>query len=87
MLYNENVHCPSVISLRAQPDTLHSLKPCPFCGSKTAELANTHTASYWVECGTCGAEIHDQKTSRGDGMRAHRASAFRAIEAWNRRCH
>ncbi len=86
MLYNDNEpHCPSVISLRAQPDTLRSLKPCPFCGDKTAELANTHSPSYWIECGTCGAEISDPKGKGVGGMRAHRASAFRAMAAWNTR--
>lgn len=85
MLYNENTHCPSVISLRAQPDLKASLKACPFCGEKDADLHNTHTASYWIECGTCGAEIHDPKTGSSDTMRSHRNSAFRAIAAWNTR--
>lgn len=84
MFYNENVHCPSVISLRATSQTLTTLKPCPFCGG-AAQLANTHTASYWVECSICDAERHDQRIGNGDSMRAHRASAKRAIAAWNER--
>lgn len=84
MLFNENSHCPSVISLRATSETIATLKPCPFCAG-VARLANTHTASYWVECSTCGAERHDPKIGNGDGMRAHRASAKRAIAAWNER--
>jgi len=31
------------------------LNHCPFCGSGTAQLEST-AGSYWVSCGTCGAE-------------------------------
>lgn len=33
------------------------LLPCPFCGGTEVELKNTHTASFWVECSSCGCEI------------------------------
>lgn len=35
-----------------------SLLPCPFCGGNDLEIANTHTASFWVACNDCDAEVH-----------------------------
>lgn len=59
---------------------------CPFCGG-IAHLQHTWTASYWVECDDCGAEISDPSTNFGDDKdkRQHIYSARRAIKAWNRR--
>lgn len=57
--------------------------PCPFCGSNHAELRNTHTASYWMEC-ACGAEMHGEP-SRGKSMAAHRRAANSALSKWNDR--
>jgi len=44
------------------------LKACPFCGrSEFLRIMNTHTASFWVECGKydggCGAEAHGRHFS------------------------
>lgn len=44
--------------------------PCPFCGSRAVELNNTHNASYWVECATCGAEHHGGKSVEVDDLKA-----------------
>jgi len=61
---------------------------CPFCGS-SAELKNTWTPSYWVECIDCEAQVHDPDSAwdvGDDEMKSkHIASAKRAIDAWNRR--
>jgi hypothetical protein len=70
-------------NFRLRPDAQKKMKPCPFCAHKDARLENTHTPSYWVECGSCGANIHDPRSARGTGERSHRASAMRAIKAWN----
>lgn len=83
MLYNDSDH-DIIINLRLQPDTQRGMRPCPFCGHKP-ELQNTHTPSYWLACTGCRCELHDPRSARGDGMRSHRASALRVIEAWNHR--
>lgn len=74
--------------------------PCPFCARTMGigvepdfdqhfELANTHTASYWIEC-PCGASVHGKAygthLASGDLTRAHHSrSKASAIAAWNRR--
>lgn len=69
--------------------------PCPFCGNQTInadkhvedggiELKNTHTASYWVECGNCTAEISGSNFD-GHNERTHKAAALSALAAWNDR--
>lgn len=46
-----------VLSAVFDSDLHGNLKPCPFCGERTGlEVCNTHTPSFWVECGSCGAE-------------------------------
>jgi len=61
---------------------------CPFCGG-SAELQNTWTPSYWVECIDCEAQVHDPDSAwvRCDAeMKSkHTASAKRAVKAWNKR--
>lgn len=53
------------------------LKPCPFCGSKTAEVVEDGNEylflRYFVACGRCGASTGRNRTKE------------KAIEAWNRR--
>lgn len=61
------------------------LKPCPFCGGEDLELQNTHTASYWIECLSCGCELHGEAFSPDDDFQAHHAAKDSAIEAWQRR--
>ena len=59
--------------------------PCPFCGGR-AGLHHTWTASYWLECGECGAEMHDTgRIGSHDSKAAHLASARRVVRTWNRR--
>ena len=82
MIYNES-DSPS-FNFRLQPQTQRSLKKCPFCGH-VPELNNTHTPSYWMECNGCGCEISDPRHATGEGERSHRASALRAIKAWQDR--
>lgn len=65
-------------------DARDQVKPCPFCGGTDVEMANTHTAYYWIECATCGAE-HSGAASGGSSVSAHRAAARRTLEAWNTR--
>lgn len=62
------------------------LAPCPFCGEQELELAHTWTESYWIECLTCGAEVHGTWGRGGKGTRAgHIRAAKSAVEAWNMR--
>ncbi len=61
------------------------LKPCPFCGCRDPELANTHTASYWMQCPECGAEVHGETFPGPTPGARHRASADSAIAKWNAR--
>lgn len=60
------------------------LKPCPFCGSEELELASTHTASYWIECG-CGAEVHGDYGGDEGNLPQHMFAKQSAIESWNAR--
>lgn len=61
------------------------LLPCPFCGGK-AELENTWTAHYWVECKGCGAQMSDMALNRNaDDLADHKASMNDASHAWNKR--
>jgi hypothetical protein len=84
MIYDES-EFKGHYNFRLRPATAHDLKGCPFCGKHQVELQNTHTPHYWMECQYCGCEIPDPKSSNGKGVRAHRASALRAIEAWQHR--
>jgi len=34
-----------------------ALKRCPFCGGENLDIGNTHTASFWIECVDCGAQV------------------------------
>lgn len=62
------------------------VKPCPFCGSGTIELENTHSAIYWMECQGCGAQVDGEDfTSYPDNEDSHLAAAQSARTAWNRR--
>lgn len=55
------------------------LKPCPFCGEKQdidyGIMTGTMKEFDYVQCQTCGAEIHA----------IHKGRYVNAIEAWNRR--
>lgn len=55
------------------------LKPCPFCGEKQdidyGIMTGTMKGFDYVQCQTCGAEIHA----------IHKGRYVNAIEAWNRR--
>ena len=84
MIYNESEY-PDFFNFRLQPSAWRAMKPCPFCGHRDVELANTHTPYYWMECRSCGCEIPDPRSARGTGERSHRASAMRAIAAWQSR--
>lgn len=77
------------IHMEIEPED--KLLPCPFCGSSDLELANTHTAAYWVACLICGAE-HQGGRAYGSNtdsnrltMRQHRMAKASALAAWNRR--
>ena len=70
-------------------DNRLSVRSCPFCGH-SAELQNTHTPCYWVECSNCGAQItadiHSYRNEKEHySKKLHKESALRAIELWNRR--
>jgi transcription elongation factor Elf1 len=57
-----------------------NLLPCPFCGSENLEVCNTHTPSFWIECGDCEA------SARGDFFpRSFAAAIQSASNVWNRR--
>lgn len=58
---------------------------CPFCGS-AAEIENTHTPSYWVECTECGCQMSDQLShDLYDDIPTHMVSITNACKAWNTR--
>lgn len=62
--------------------------PCPFCDSVDLELQNTHTATYWIECRECSAEVTGTSYGDGKGRLAksqHAKAKASAIIAWNRR--
>jgi len=63
-----------------------SVRSCPFCGSGDIDLCNTHTALYWMECQSCGAQVDGK--NRGDldpGDECHLEAARSALETWNHR--
>jgi glutathione S-transferase len=72
-----------VIRAEYEPTVDPELKPCPFCGGSDLEVANTHTASYWVEC-MCGAQ-RGGTPQNGRSRRSHRLAFLDAINAWNER--
>ena len=53
--------------------TEHTPKACPFCGANDSRVPNIGAASFWVECGGCGAEG------------PYRPTEAEAIAAWNTR--
>lgn len=62
------------------------LLDCPFCGHPHPSLEHTWTASYWLECVGCGAEVHDNGRIGGaESQSAHLASARRVVKRWNTR--
>ena len=85
MIYNESPHAGHFNFRVVDADAADVFNPCPFCGGRDIELANTHTAHYWVECKGCEAQVPDPKSPRSKSQYAHRQSAHRAIFAWNRR--
>lgn len=61
------------------------LLPCPFCGD-SAELNNTHTAHYWVECVGCEARVsNNMPLADSDSEKLHLVGITSAVENWNRR--
>ena len=75
--------------LAQKTGNLPMILACPFCGDE-AFLMNTHTPSYWIECGGCGAEVSDvigtySNEKEHQSNKLHRESAIRAIANWNRR--
>jgi Lar family restriction alleviation protein len=64
------------------------IEPCPFCGGWDLALENTHTASYWVACNDCNAQVSGEPYGtdrRRPTMRQHRLAKASALKAWNRR--
>lgn len=59
------------------------VEKCPFCGSDDIIVQNTWTASYWVECSDCGAEMHTQSSGDHDNKDHHLREARAALDAWN----
>lgn len=61
------------------------LKACPFCGGH-AEIKNTWTIAYWVECTQCDAQVSDPKGEGREGSYGeHTQSIERAVKAWQHR--
>ena len=67
-----------------------TVRRCPFCGSGTVKISNTHTACYTVACETCGAEVtgrsaeRNWKTARSK-VKDHLLAIRDAVKMWNRR--
>lgn len=79
-----------MFNLQLNRRELETLKPCPFCGSRTISINNTHTASYWMSCDDCEAETHGQAfgrhlTSEKQTIVHHQRAKASAVRAWNRR--
>ena len=53
-----------------------TLRPCPFCGSKSVEAFSTPMGTHGVRCYNCGADV---MFFGADGTEA------KTREAWNRR--
>ncbi|MDE2098435.1 MAG: Lar family restriction alleviation protein [Patescibacteria group bacterium] len=77
-----------------------TLLKCPFCGSSSLQIGNTHTPSYWVECEDCGAAVYGKgypySKKEHSGFHSHLLygttlpkpyvlARMAAIKAWNRR--
>ena len=60
------------------------LADCPFCGGD-ATIDNTHTPYYWVECCSCGAEVHSKYKPKSEDNSEHQKSIRGAVKAWNQR--
>ena len=68
--------------------TTEELLSCPFCGCEEAEVINTHTPSYWVECNNCNGSAHGECFNVGNKKSekvAHKMAFLSAIKAWNLR--
>ena len=52
-----------------------TLRPCPFCGSKSVEAFSTPMGTHGVRCYNCGADV----------MFYGADSEAKTREAWNRR--
>jgi Lar family restriction alleviation protein len=77
------------MSINLELTPLDTVKPCPFCGSTDLELCNTWTASYWIECLWCGAQMHGESFNEGwDHLQLrmrHVKAKESAIKRWNSR--
>lgn len=70
-------------SYSAETTDKDHVEPCPFCGSDDVKLVNTWTASYWMACQDCGAEMHTGTAGDHDNRKHHLREAHRALDAWN----
>lgn len=67
------------------------LEPCPFCGSDSIVVLNTHTPSYRGECLDCGAQGPSNSyprrpaRARNSVVRQHKRAYTEAVDLWNRR--
>ena len=66
------------------------VKSCPFCGSTTIEISNTHTCCYSVVCESCGAEVtgpslHKNWKSVARQVADHLRAIRIAVAKWNLR--
>jgi Lar family restriction alleviation protein len=64
------------------------LRACPFCGGSDLALENTHTASYWIACNDCGAQVPGKAFGRDLAsdklkMSHHARAKASAINVWN----
>ncbi len=58
------------------------VKSCPFCGCD-AELKNTWTACYWLECQGCEAKVTGESEEDHESITAHEKAKASALEYWN----
>jgi len=72
------------VTKHARLSRTDELLPCAFCGDIEISLENTHTASYWLECQRCGAQVNGE-SEPGNSILDHECAAFSAIEKWNSR--
>ena len=79
------------------PNTIHPrirdllVRSCPFCGSFSILISNTHTACYGVSCIHCGAEITGPSLEKSRWKTAarkisdHLKAIRKTVISWNAR--
>jgi len=68
------------------------VRRCPFCGSRTILISNTHTACYDVSCCDCGGPVSGKSLEKSwksarSKVSSHLTAIRHAVGKWNQRSH